>query len=149
MTIKEKVHAACVLLIEERVRNSQEAMKLAQDGANSEDKSSAGDKHETGRAMAQLESEKAAKQMQESLDLLAVLKKINPGQASTNASLGSLVETSQGNFYLSVAAGKVELEGYQSFAISPGAPIGAKLMGLKIGESAEFNGKLFKITSLH
>ncbi len=148
MTIKEQVHAECVRLIEERVKNAQEAVQLAQEGANSEDKSSAGDKHETGRAMAQLESEKATKQKQESLDLLAVLKKINPEQNSPQVSLGSLIETSNGNFYVSVAAGKVELDVYQCFAISPGSPIGAILMGLKKGDCADFNGKTFLINEL-
>ncbi len=121
---------------------------MAQESANEEGKSSAGDKHETGRAMAQLESEKAAKQLQEAMDLLAILKRIDPEAVHQSAGLGSLVTTDQGNFYLSVAVGKVEVEGFNCFAISVNSPIGAKLLGLKVDGTTEFNGKVYKVLAV-
>ena len=44
-------------------------MANAQESANAEEKSSAGDKYETGRAMMQIERDKAAQQLNESMKL--------------------------------------------------------------------------------
>jgi hypothetical protein len=52
-TWKQAIKAACIALLEKRLAISQLAMDQAQESANSDDKSSAGDKYETGRAMGQ------------------------------------------------------------------------------------------------
>ena len=51
IAFKEKLRSQCIALIEERMQLAAEAMQQAQDAANAEEKSSAGDKYETGRAM--------------------------------------------------------------------------------------------------
>ena len=65
MEIKESLLHFC----QDYVRQKQEVLKKRgaslQESLNSETKSSAGDKHETGRAMVQLEQEKLGQQLQE------------------------------------------------------------------------------------
>ena len=56
----------------------QEAISGAQNSANEETKSSAGDKYETGRAMAQLEIEKNMTQLAEAKRLKQTLEQIAP-----------------------------------------------------------------------
>lgn len=144
-TLKTLIHQECLLLIDQRISHSTEAIAMAQESANEEGKSSAGDKHETGRAMAQLEQEKAIKQLNESLELKETLKRINTSGTNNKCSLGSLVNTDQGSYYLAVAAGKLVVDEKVYFAISPMSPIGSLLMGLSAGDSVTFNGKKFKI----
>jgi sortase (surface protein transpeptidase) len=56
--LKTRLHSLCVSYVGQRIETAQRAIAIAQASANEETKSSAGDKYETGRAMAQLEIEK-------------------------------------------------------------------------------------------
>ena len=143
--LREALITACVTFAQERVARFQLAATNAQDAANSEGKSSAGDKHETGRAMAQLEREKNSKQLSEAQMLEQVALSIPPHSLGDEVRFGSAACTSNGNFFISMAAGKLEVDGTNYFAISAAAPIGQLLMGKKEGDSVEFNGKSFRI----
>ena len=61
MSIKNKLLQHCKELIEARLKNAEDAMNRAQESANDNEKSSAGDKFETGRAMGHLEKEMYAR----------------------------------------------------------------------------------------
>lgn len=114
-------------------------MRTAQESANSETKSSAGDKYETGRAMAQLERDRHAQLLAEAQRMLADLEKINPDITLSVAVPGSLVQTSRGTFFISISAGKLTVEGADYFAVSPASPIGALLLGKRVGDVVTFN----------
>jgi hypothetical protein len=114
-------------------------MKEARDSANEDSKSSAGDKHETGRSMAQLEQEKLSFQMIEAEKLVQTMANIERGKSSSLASPGSLVLTDGGNYYISISAGKITHEGQIYFAVSPQSPIGLILAGSKAGDLFKFN----------
>ncbi len=146
--IKIALHATCCALVEERVNNIKIALQEAQNAANNETKSSAGDKHETGRAMAQLETEKLTIQLTEALKLEQVLTQINPKTEHQQIGLGSLVITNNGNFYIAVSLGKIEKDNQTYFAISAASPIGKQLIGLKSGSEFSFNGRNYTITAL-
>jgi transcription elongation GreA/GreB family factor len=146
--IKTNLYQQCVDYVEQRIATSKKAMDAAQEAANSESKSSAGDKHETGRAMAQLEQEKSAKQLAEAIKLKKVLALINPEKTGSDIQLGSVVETSNGNFFIAISAGKLTAHDKNYFAISLASPIGANLKGLKAGDEMKFNGNLFKIEAV-
>ena len=138
--LKTRLFELCVEAIDVRISHAQEALNLAQESANNESKSSAGDKHETGRAMAQLEAEKATAQLNESLELKASLGRIDPTIITETVTVGSLVVSRTARFLIAVSAGKLELDGIVYFAISPEAPIGKLLLGNKKGDSVTFNG---------
>ena len=57
MRLKEKVHAACLQLLTDKIKVIQDNLQGLTQGAENDNKSSAGDKHETARAMMQLEQE--------------------------------------------------------------------------------------------
>ena len=146
--IKKKLHAKCSEITEQRVTDLSDIIQDAQNAANNETKSSAGDKHETGRAMAQLETEKLSKQLSEALKLEQVLSQINPITEHQQIGLGSLVTTNNGVFYISVSLGKLELNNATYFIISPASPIGKLLIGLKKSDSFSFNGKHYSIDGI-
>lgn len=147
-TLKHRLLAACAAYVQDRVDRGKEAMESAQESANTETKSSAGDKHETGRAMAQLEREKSARQLAEAMKLKHALASVDADKVHDSVELGSLVITSNGKFYISISAGKIEVDGEMYFAISAGSPIGQQLIGKRAGDEASFNKRSFQITEL-
>lgn len=119
-----------------------------QESLNSETKSSAGDKHETGRAMVQLEQEKLAQQLQELERTKSTLQKIDIGKTSDKVSLGSLVKTSMENYFIAISAGVFEQNGRTVYCISPKSPIAQLLIGKENGDEFNFNGKSHTILEL-
>lgn len=146
--LKYQLYTKCAEYVAQRISHIQSAINAAGDSGNDETKSSVGDKHETGRAMIQLEQEKNAKQLKETLKLKTLLDRINPNQKSQIVALGSLVITNKEKFYISISAGKIMIEKEIYFAISPTSPIGEKLMGLKVNQEISFNGTLYSIKDI-
>jgi hypothetical protein len=138
---KKKLFDYCQQYVDERIALVKNEMESNQEAANSETKGSAGDKHETGRAMMHLEKEKHARQLAEHIKLKKVLAQINPEEAHQIAGLGSLIKTNSGIYYLSIAVGKVEIGGENYFIISPASPIGNLLINTQVGSELSFNGK--------
>ena len=134
--------------MESRLNHIKKRIASIQDSLNSETKSSAGDKHETGRAMLHLEREKSGTQLAAVQKLQKTLSKINISSPSTTSRLGSLVETSQGIYFLSISIGEISIDNKSYFAIATNTPIGKLLLGKKVGDSYTFNGKSFKIEKI-
>jgi transcription elongation GreA/GreB family factor len=128
LEIKSQLHAYCKAQIYERIQRAKDAIQFAQEAANTEEKSSAGDKYETGRAMAQRERDQAAGQLEEALKLRDVLDRINPSIRTSRAIVGSLVISDKAKFYIAISLGAVQLEGVNYFIISQESPIGKLLI---------------------
>ena len=143
-SIKEHLYNHCIGYVQSRAAAAEQAIRDSQLSANEETKSSAGDKYETGRAMAQLDIEKNTIQLTEARKLMQALEQIKD-VPSFAVRPGSLAITNQGNFYLSISAGQINLDDKIYFAISPASPIGQKLVGLTKLESFIFNNKTFNI----
>lgn len=134
-----------MLLAQQKIKELNSILNDAQEAANNETKSSAGDKHETGRAMAQLETEKLTTQLTEALKIEQTLQQINPNIVNQQISLGALVITNNGDFYLAAGLGKIEIDNTLYFVISTAAPVGQKLIGLTKNNSFTFNDKKYNI----
>ena len=147
--LKQRLYDYCCQLAENRISSIQGAIEDAQGSANNETKSTAGDKHDTARAMMQLEVEQKSKQLAEAKKLKMALAQFSPDSGSQEVMLGSLVKTSVGMYYISISIGKIEVEGQLFFAISPISPIASSMLGLKVGDSFTFNGKQQTIKELH
>jgi transcription elongation GreA/GreB family factor len=131
-------------------RKSQLAEMLndALESTAGETKSTAGDKHETARAMAQLEQEKIGSQLNELNKLSDVLHRIDPEKELSSVQLGSLVTTNNGNYYFSIALGQLTIDGQQIFCLSPGSPLGKMLLGKKKGDSVCWQGNDLKLLNV-
>jgi transcription elongation GreA/GreB family factor len=147
-THKQKLYALCLEHVQRRVQDISQALKEVQQSADEETKSTAGDKYETARAMAQNEMEKLNAQLQENRKLQQVLEQIDPFRSAPVIQLGSAVKTTQGNFYISVSAGALGQGKEAYYAISPASPIGTRLMGQKVGGEFQFNQKTYRIESV-
>ncbi len=146
---KEHVHQVVIAYINERINDLKIILKDSLDAASEDTKSSAGDKHETSTAMAQLEQEKLTNQINDFMGLKAILKTINPAREHSKVDIGSLVETNNGWYYFSVGLGAVKFENISVFCMTLQAPIGKLLEGKKVGDSIEFNGKTTIIQHLY
>ena len=108
-------------------------------------KSSAGDKHETALAMAQLEQEKLTKQLNILLLQEASMKVIDPTLKHQKITIGSLVETNKGWYYFSISLGQLIYQNNSFFALSLEAPLGQIMRGKVAGEQVTFNGMITEI----
>lgn len=140
MQLKEKVHAACLQLLTDKIRVLQDNLKALTQGAENDNKSSAGDKHETARAMMQLEQEKLSKQLDDLLKQRDVLLKIDTKNEPRQITKGSLVKTNKGYLFLSIPLGKLSMENIDVIVLSPQSPLGLKLLGLTTNTSVHTNG---------
>lgn len=148
MLVKLELFKACKHFVENRAQTIHEIISSCQYALQSETKSSAGDKHETGRAMLQLEMEKALQQLVSIEQMQAVLYKINIEIIPVTAALGSVVRTSLGNYFLAIGMGKIEMDKNEYYAVSTSSPIGKILLGKKAGETVIFNEKKLIIENI-
>jgi transcription elongation GreA/GreB family factor len=140
---KVEIYESLVKVIQERGAEMQLAWNELMESNKQEGKSSAGDKHETATAQVHLELEKMGKQMQEHNRRSEELERFNPSKLEVNNQVrsGSLIETSEGWFYIITSLGKLTTEPGECFVVSASAPIGAALLGKKVGESFQWNGR--------
>ena len=148
MTFKEKIYVRCCDLLNEKINALQSSLRDLGEGTENDTKSSAGDKHETARAMMQIEQEKISKQLNEALEQKSALEKIYANISSSQITKGSLITTNNGYLFVSVALGKILVDEKQVIVLSPQSPLGLKLMGLKVNDSAEINGIKYSIEKI-
>ncbi|MEN9400582.1 MAG: hypothetical protein RL632_1685 [Bacteroidota bacterium] len=146
---KIRVHAALISALNEKYKELQAALAETDDSLSADSKSTAGDKHETGRAMAQLEREKIGGFIQHHEQLMANAQRLDSSVATSTIRFGSLVNTSNGWYYISVAAGRINLENTPVFCLSQAAPLVGVLLGKKSGEEVVWQGNTIAIISVY
>ena len=148
MTVKEKLYQYCISVVSDRITRIKSEMELIQASANEETKSSAGDKYETGRAMAQREVEMSRTQLAEAEKMLDTLSQLKPGSQPDRVHIGSLVYTTQGIFFIAASIGQVELDGEKYFVVSAESPIGKLLLNTKKGDTFEWREKRNQVMNI-
>jgi len=146
--IKKALLQLCFNTVNARIDMVESELASIQQSRANETKSSAGDKFETGRAMLQQEEDNNKKQLANALMLKNVLQKVKPEHSSKSVDLGAVVQTDSGNYFVSTAIGKLELNGTTYFAISQGSPIGMALNGKQAGETVSFNNRNLQLVAL-
>ena len=146
--IKEKLFFHCINYLQKRKNLLEQRKNELQLALTSETKSSAGDKHETGRAMIQIEREKLGNQLLE-LELEAQkLRSLKNHHNTGIVSLGSVVHTNNGNYYIALAAESCDIEIHKYHCISPISPVGKLLLGKKAKEHIKFNSTISMIIEI-
>ena len=137
--IKKILFSHCKADLEKKIEILELQKKSLQKDLTSEIKSSVGDKHETGRAMIQLELEKLGNQIHKIELNYQRLNTIKDFKTSNIVSLGSIIFTDKANYYLAVAADSFKINSKVFYCISTQSPIGKLLIGKKINQSIRFN----------
>ncbi|MFD2144408.1 3-oxoacyl-ACP synthase [Mucilaginibacter antarcticus] len=145
---KQKLYQQCLNYVQTRMDAAQQAIDEAQRAQQDDTKSSAGDKYETGREMAQQETNRNMAQLAEANKLKIALNTINPNVVANQVDNGAIVLTNNGNFYIGISAGALVVDEVSYFAVSLASPIGIKMRGLKAGTKFNLNGKDYSISQV-
>ncbi|MEJ6792339.1 MAG: 3-oxoacyl-ACP synthase [Lacinutrix sp.] len=145
---KQILYNKCVQFKKNRLDIINKTITELQESLTSETKSSAGDKHETGRAMVQLEREKAGNQLAEIQKLNQILSKIDADKVTANVVLGSLVFTTNANYFICISAGEFTISDKKYYAISANTPIAQLLLGKSKNDTFTFRNQNFTITAI-
>lgn len=155
MTFSEKINhkkalkKKCIDILEERIYSIRFAMQEAQAAANNEEKSSAGDKYETSRAMNHLEKDMQASRLSVSLKNLESLMLVDCNIICDKVQRGSFVRCNKASYFIAAGLGKTAFENKMVFLVSPHAPIAAKLFGKQAGDTCEFNNEQMTIKEVY
>ncbi len=142
---KEELKAACENLLKTRIETSALAMKHAQESANSDDKSSAGDKYETSRAMGQRDSDMHAGQLEQATKDLEFIRTIQTTRLHQQAGPGALIVCKDLIFFMALGLGATTIQGKKVILLSPQAPLAGAMKLKKTGERFLMNGKEMEI----
>jgi hypothetical protein len=147
---RAEVFTACRKHLESSLTTYQDEYSRVQESLKQEDKCTAGDKHHTGRAILQLETEKLGKLISEKEKDLQFLDQLATMEVSTDSvQLASIIQTNKGWFFIGLGLGKIQISPSESlFALSIKAPICQKILHLKVSDKTEFNGQSIHIQNI-
>ncbi len=140
----DKMHS----LLDEKINTINTTISSIKESRDSDTKSSAGDKYETGRAMAQIELDNTKRQLSVTQNLKNELNRVSIEKVFKTVSFGSLVKTSQANYFLSIGLGEVKMNEETYYCVSSVSPIGQVLLGKKAGETVNFRSNPITILEL-
>ena len=147
---KEEVYRQLEKMLAEKSKEWQRAWETLLESNQQEGKGSAGDKHETGKAMVHQEMELLGRQRQEIDKQWEEWKRTEPASPGKTDKIGTgqLVETTQGWYYIITSWGKLMVEAQTVFIISHGSPLAGQMIGKQAGDIFQWQGKGVKILSV-
>lgn len=148
LLFKQRLKEACLSLLQKRIDTAGAAMQQAQESANEQDKSSAGDKYETARAMGQLDRDMNARQLAEAQKEYNFLRTIDVSMLSTAVTNGSVLTLGPQCFFIASGLGIVDVSGFPVVTLSTGSPLYGQLKGKRQGDTVMFQGMQVAIDSL-
>lgn len=135
-------------ILDEKINGFKANISSIQESRDNDTKSSAGDKFETGRAMADIELANVERQLNQTLNQKQELNRLSPNADHNNAHYGSLVHTTAGLYFLAISMGPVKFDKQKVFCISLSSPIGEAIKGKKAGEDFSFRGRSITIKDI-
>ena len=147
--LKFELQQQCKDLIKIRYEVVNKTIDDIEQALRDESKGTSGDKHHTERAMLQIEREATGKQLREIEKVMLQLDKVTISDVSETIRLGSIIETNQANFFISISVGKLQVDDIIYLGIAPAAPIGRCLLGKVKNDQFNFNGVIYKIIKIY
>lgn len=138
LAFKHSLKQFCQTLIEERIQTAKALIDSAQQAANSEEKSSAGDKYETARAMGHLDKDMHSRQLMENIKELAALQPVNVTVLYNGVTTGAFVQCAAQSFFIAAGIGRQVYNGQSILFLSPGAPLAKGMHNKQAGDSFMF-----------
>jgi hypothetical protein len=139
---KEALLHICADYVQSRISHIREVLNQASEDAQTDQKSSMGDKYETSRAMLHLTQENASVQLREATKLQHLLTRMDRNlNDALNANVGSLVITEKHRFFIAISIGEVIVSDQPFLVVSPDSPIGKSLMTKRAGDHFQFQGR--------
>ncbi|WP_083470363.1 hypothetical protein [Rufibacter tibetensis] len=148
LEIKHRLLEECLRQQSDFVENARMAMEEAQASAN-ESQGAIEDKFESFREACHIQRDMFAKQLDEAIGKLSILKRIVRNKVNEDVSLGSVVRTDAQNYFISVSLGEINVDGEKFFAISAASPVFQAMAGKTKGEFFTFREKKINILDVH
>ena len=148
IALKQRLKQWALDGIGQRIAAGREAIDQVQQAANQEEKSSAGDKYETGRAMGHLQKDMLSRQLAESMKELAGLHSVQTDVLYPAAGPGAFVRAEGIAFFIAAGLGRQQHEGQTILFLSPQAPLAKVLQGKKPGDHIPFQGTSVRILEI-
>lgn len=134
--------------ISEKITSLQVDIADLKKGIAEDSKSSAGDKFETAREMAQQELVKLSTQLNEQQRLKSLVDN-QSSESTTQVSLGAVIQTNKGVFLVGIPIGTNTFEGKNIIGIGLSAPLGQLLLHKKKKDQFFFNNQEFIIEEIY
>jgi hypothetical protein len=149
IAFKNRLKQAGLDIIGQRIYAVKVIIANAQEAANNEEKSSAGDKYETARAMNQLEKEMHSKQLAQQIQELALLTQVKTDAVYGIVTMGACIECGENIFFIAAGLGKQLIEDKRIIFLSPQAPLAKQIQHKKAGDRFVFNGREIVIETVY
>ena len=98
--------------------------------------------------MAQQELNALETRLAKTIEMLHLLKSVDPLKRNDEATFGSLVQTNMGIYFISVGYGSIRVCDEQVFCISLASPIGQLFSGKGAKGHLDLNGEKIQILSI-
>ena len=145
--IKQQLLRECIRIQQEQINTARNAMNEAQESAN-EEAGSMEDKFESFREAMQIQRDMFARQMNEAVSSMAILKRIVSTRIQKDIALGSVINTDSQKFFVALSLGEIAVEGEKYFAISAQSPLFKAMVGKTAGQSFVFRDRNYKIDNI-
>lgn len=136
---KSKVIEVLTNKLNEQLEDLQRSIASVSESIKGEEKSSAGDKYETARAMNHIELDRLNNLYGNLIKNGTMLKGISSKEKHSSVRLGSLVKTSSRYLFFCGGMGKVIIGDVNILTMSMGSPIGQLFLGKSIRDEVTFN----------
>ncbi|APG59620.1 transcription elongation factor [Christiangramia salexigens] len=146
---KEELYLKCLDTVDRQIKKYQNEMDQIKESMENNDAHTDYDEDDSkGQLLGDFE--KYAEYLDNSRKMKEKLSRIDKTHYSEVIDFGSVVETSDNYYFISVALGKITLdEGSTVYAISTDAPIFKEMKGKKAGDKFSFNDKEQEIKEVH
>ena len=135
--------------LEAMIHRLDEDIQALHESRQSDTKSSAGDKHETGRAMVDQELGQLNQQREKTVRMRADALGL-PNRKFQTAQIGSVVETDRFFYFISVSHGRLNVTAEKPvYALSPISPAAQAMLSKSAGETFAINGVVHEIIAVH
>ncbi len=139
--LKQSLYQYALELLDKKIEVLHHAMTETNESMQSDTKSSAGDKYETGREMMQIELNNLQSQLKQIEQSKSDLQRIHLSSPISETGFGSLIRTNLGIYFISIGLGQIKYLNQSYYLLSLASPIGKVLKGHKAGDIISFNGK--------
>lgn len=145
---KAEIHSFLMQYLDKKRQDLVGLMNALKESGEADTKSSAGDKHETGKAMVHLEQEKLSSSLLNIEEDLKRLSQLNTAEGDDFVKAGSLVFTQHATLYIGIGLGPIQIGDQQLIMLNQGAPLAKMFLGKKMGDQVVFNQQHYKIEKI-
>jgi len=145
---KELLKKECGFLLKKRSFNSNSAMQDSQESANNQEKSSAGDKYETSRAMGQIDRDMYAYQLVETEKDMNIITNLEIDKINQVIKPGSVFEINSQLIFVAIGLGTILVNNISVLVISYKSPLYEQLKFKTVGDLVFFKNENHQIETI-